>query len=199
MIKWNEHETKGEHPFISRIMVPEWGSGRRGNGCWKEGMLASCGRLLAKGKWACSLEAGGKKKPWELTGVFLPSPPQVTATELLWLLLEYSCYLLSNLKKQQLSSFNQLPLTWKTCFWAVWGLMFSPAGHFYLPTFNAYIWLLNYLYNYVYIYTYIYIWSSGEGNDNPFHPVFLPGKIPWAEEPGVLQSMGSQRVAQLRF
>ena len=25
-------------------------------------------------------------------------------------------------------------------------------------------------------------------------PVFLPGKIPWMEEPGRLQSMGSQRV-----
>ena len=25
-------------------------------------------------------------------------------------------------------------------------------------------------------------------------PVFLPGKIPWMEEPGALQSMGSQRV-----
>ena len=25
-------------------------------------------------------------------------------------------------------------------------------------------------------------------------PVFLPGKIPWTEEPGRLQSMGSQRV-----
>ena len=25
-------------------------------------------------------------------------------------------------------------------------------------------------------------------------PVFLPGKIPWTEEPGGLQSMGSQRV-----
>ena len=25
-------------------------------------------------------------------------------------------------------------------------------------------------------------------------PVFLPGKIPWAEEPGRLQSMGLQRV-----
>ena len=26
------------------------------------------------------------------------------------------------------------------------------------------------------------------------HPVYLPGKIPWIEEPGGLQSMGSQRV-----
>ena len=25
-------------------------------------------------------------------------------------------------------------------------------------------------------------------------PVFLPGEIPWTEEPGGLQSMGSQRV-----
>ena len=25
-------------------------------------------------------------------------------------------------------------------------------------------------------------------------PVFLPGESPWTEEPGVLQSMGSQRV-----
>ena len=32
--------------------------------------------------------------------------------------------------------------------------------------------------------------SSGEGNGNPL----LPGKIPWIEEPGRLQSMGSQRV-----
>ena len=27
-------------------------------------------------------------------------------------------------------------------------------------------------------------------------PVFLPGKIPWTEEPGRLQSMGSQRIQQ---
>ena len=27
-------------------------------------------------------------------------------------------------------------------------------------------------------------------------PVFLPGKIPWTEEPGRLQSMGSQRIRQ---
>ena len=33
--------------------------------------------------------------------------------------------------------------------------------------------------------------SPGGGNGNP---VLLPGKIPWTEEPGVLQSMGSQRV-----
>ena len=25
-------------------------------------------------------------------------------------------------------------------------------------------------------------------------PVFLPGESPWTEEPGVLQSMGSQRI-----
>ena len=35
--------------------------------------------------------------------------------------------------------------------------------------------------------------SPGEGNGNPL-PVLLPGKIPWTEEPGRLQSMGSQRV-----
>ena len=27
-------------------------------------------------------------------------------------------------------------------------------------------------------------------------PVLLPGKIPWTEEPGRLQPMGSQRVGQ---
>ena len=27
------------------------------------------------------------------------------------------------------------------------------------------------------------------------HSVFLPGKIPWMEEPDMLQSIGSQRVA----
>ena len=27
-------------------------------------------------------------------------------------------------------------------------------------------------------------------------PVFLPGEYPWIEEPGVLQSMGLQRVGQ---
>ena len=27
-------------------------------------------------------------------------------------------------------------------------------------------------------------------------PIVLPGKIPWTEEPGGLQSMGSQRVGQ---
>ena len=35
--------------------------------------------------------------------------------------------------------------------------------------------------------------SSGGGHGNPT-PVFLPGKSPWTEEPGGLQSMGSQRV-----
>ena len=33
----------------------------------------------------------------------------------------------------------------------------------------------------------------GEGNGNPLQ-LFLPGKIPWTEELGRLQSMGSQRV-----
>ena len=33
---------------------------------------------------------------------------------------------------------------------------------------------------------------SGEGND--IFPVCLPGKILWMEEPGRLQSVGSQRV-----
>ena len=35
--------------------------------------------------------------------------------------------------------------------------------------------------------------SPREGNGNPFQ-YFLPGKIPWTEEPGGLQSIGSQRV-----
>ena len=35
--------------------------------------------------------------------------------------------------------------------------------------------------------------SPGEGNGNPFQ-YFLPEKIPWTEEPGGLQSMGSHRV-----
>ena len=35
--------------------------------------------------------------------------------------------------------------------------------------------------------------SPGEGNGKPI-PVFLPGKIPWMEEPGRLQSMGTLRV-----
>ena len=30
----------------------------------------------------------------------------------------------------------------------------------------------------------------------PYTPVFLPGESPWTEEPGGLQSMGSQRVGQ---
>ena len=34
--------------------------------------------------------------------------------------------------------------------------------------------------------------SPGEGNGTPLQ--YLPGKIPWTEEPGRLQSMGSQRV-----
>ena len=34
--------------------------------------------------------------------------------------------------------------------------------------------------------------SPGEGNDNPL--VILAWRIPWTEEPGGLQSMGSQRV-----
>ena len=34
--------------------------------------------------------------------------------------------------------------------------------------------------------------SPGEGNDNPL--VVLAWRIPWREEPGGLQSMGSQRV-----
>ena len=33
----------------------------------------------------------------------------------------------------------------------------------------------------------------GEGN-GCLLPVFLPGEIPWTEEPGGLQAMGSQRV-----
>ena len=34
--------------------------------------------------------------------------------------------------------------------------------------------------------------SSGEGNGNPLQ--YSSWKIPWMEEPGRLQSMGSQRV-----
>ena len=34
--------------------------------------------------------------------------------------------------------------------------------------------------------------STGEGKKLPT-PVFLPGKIPWTEEPSGLQSMGSQK------
>ena len=36
--------------------------------------------------------------------------------------------------------------------------------------------------------------SPGEGNEWHPTPVFLPGIIPWTEEPGRLQSMWSQRV-----
>ena len=36
--------------------------------------------------------------------------------------------------------------------------------------------------------------SPGEGNGN--HSSILAWKIPWTEEPGGLQSMGSQRVGQ---
>ena len=43
-----------------------------------------------------------------------------------------------------------------------------------------------YIYIYIYVYTYI-----GEGNGNPLQYSCL--KIPWTEEPGGLQSMGSQR------
>ena len=34
--------------------------------------------------------------------------------------------------------------------------------------------------------------SLGEGNGNPLHTIAW--KIPWTEDPGRLQSMGSQRV-----
>ena len=34
--------------------------------------------------------------------------------------------------------------------------------------------------------------SPGEGNGNPLQ--YIAWKIPWTEEPGGLQSMGSQRV-----
>ena len=43
--------------------------------------------------------------------------------------------------------------------------------------------------------------SPKEGNSNPvflISPVFLPGESPWTEEPGRLQSMGSQRIVQNR-
>ena len=36
--------------------------------------------------------------------------------------------------------------------------------------------------------------SSGEGNGNPLQSSTLAWKIPWTEEPGTLQSMGTQRV-----
>ena len=35
--------------------------------------------------------------------------------------------------------------------------------------------------------------SPGEGNGNPL-PEFWPGESPWTEEPGSLQSTGSQRI-----
>ena len=47
-----------------------------------------------------------------------------------------------------------------------------------------------YIYIYIYLYIYIYIWSM---KWQPT-PVFLPGESPWTEEPGGLQSRGSQRV-----
>ena len=43
-------------------------------------------------------------------------------------------------------------------------------------------------------------WVQSLGAEDPLEegmvpsPVFLPGKSPWTEEPGGLQSMGSQRV-----
>ena len=45
-------------------------------------------------------------------------------------------------------------------------------------------------------------WVRSLGQEGPLeeemvtHPSILPGKIPWAKEPGGLQSMGSQRVGQ---
>ena len=36
--------------------------------------------------------------------------------------------------------------------------------------------------------------SPGEGNGNPLQADSLAWRIPWKEEPGRLQSMGSQRV-----
>ena len=38
--------------------------------------------------------------------------------------------------------------------------------------------------------------SPKEESGNPSPTVFLPGKLPWTEEPGGQQSMGSQRVRQ---
>ena len=64
--------------------------------------------------------------------------------------------------------------------------------------------VLPYLYVHVYIYTYIYVYMCayihyvylhtriGEGNGT--HSSTLAWKIPWTEEPGRLQSMGSLRV-----
>ena len=46
--------------------------------------------------------------------------------------------------------------------------------------------------------------SASPGQEDPWRrkwqpiPVFLPGEIPWTEEPGMLQSMGSQRVGHDR-
>ena len=43
-------------------------------------------------------------------------------------------------------------------------------------------------------------WVQSLGGEDPQRkewqptPVFLPGEIPWTEEPGEIQSMGSQRV-----
>ena len=37
------------------------------------------------------------------------------------------------------------------------------------------------------------IFVIGEGNGHPT-PIFLPEKPPWTEEPGRLQSLGSQRI-----
>ena len=45
-------------------------------------------------------------------------------------------------------------------------------------------------------------WVRSLGQEGPLeeemvtHPSILAGKIPWAKEPGGLQSMGSQRVGQ---
>ena len=47
------------------------------------------------------------------------------------------------------------------------------------------------------------IWVRSLGREDPLekemaiHPSILAWRIPWAEEPGGLQSMGSQRVTQL--
>ena len=46
------------------------------------------------------------------------------------------------------------------------------------------------------------MWVQSLGSEMPWRrtwqptPVFLPGKIPWTEEPGGLQSLGLQRVRQ---
>ena len=44
---------------------------------------------------------------------------------------------------------------------------------------------------YMYLYLCMYICTDRQWHPTP---VLLPGKIPWMEEPGRLQSMGSQRV-----